>query len=193
MEVTPSLQKRIAHLVAGQHANISATRLHHGLITHSSLAPSRRQALRGALQGISEAMNNTAFGLSSPFDCKIAQLLLNGVRSTMIEEVDSNPSSREPASRKNAARPTRWTSSRSDPEAGSGSGPGPQGLRDIGEETRPSQLSTEVALRVAEDVERWPSTSPRVKLRPREPEEMASSSSSPTSNHVNLIMFMLRA
>jgi biopolymer transport protein ExbB/TolQ len=94
MEVTPTIQKRIAALWSM--ANI-ATLL--GLIgtiigligAFKSLgavsADKRSEVLS---KGISEAMNNTAFGLGIAVTCIIAHLLLMGRAKTMIEEVELN-------------------------------------------------------------------------------------------------------
>jgi biopolymer transport protein ExbB/TolQ len=94
MEVTPAIQKRIAALWSM--ANI-ATLL--GLIgtiiglisAFKSLgavsADKRSEVLS---KGISEAMNNTAFGLSIAVTCIVAHLLLTNRAKSMIEEVELN-------------------------------------------------------------------------------------------------------
>ncbi len=94
MEVTPSIQKRISSLWSL--ANI-ATLL--GLIgtivglisAFKSLgavsADKRSEVLS---KGISEAMNNTAFGLSIAVTCIVAHLLLTSRAKSMIEEVELN-------------------------------------------------------------------------------------------------------
>lgn len=94
MEVTPSIQKRISSLWSL--ANI-ATLL--GLIgtivglisAFKSLgavsADKRSEVLS---KGISEAMNNTAFGLSIAVTCIVAHLILTSRAKSMIEEVELN-------------------------------------------------------------------------------------------------------
>jgi biopolymer transport protein ExbB/TolQ len=94
LEVTPEIQRRIAALWSM--ANI-ATLL--GLIgtiigligAFKSLgavsADKRSEVLS---KGISEAMNNTAFGLGIAVTCIIAHLLLNNRAKAMIEELELN-------------------------------------------------------------------------------------------------------
>lgn len=92
LEETPKLQKRVQSLFSL--ANI-ATLL--GLIgtifgliaAFKSLqfaAPEQKQALLAA--GISEAMNNTAFGLSIAVSCIIAHMLLTNRAKAMVEELE---------------------------------------------------------------------------------------------------------
>jgi biopolymer transport protein ExbB/TolQ len=94
LEVTPDVSKRIASLWSL--ANI-ATLL--GLIgtiagligTFKSLgaaSPEMKQVMLS--KGISEAMNNTAFGLGIAVTCIIAHLLLTSKSKTMIEEIEFN-------------------------------------------------------------------------------------------------------
>lgn len=94
LEVTPGLQKRIASLWSV--ANIATLT---GLIgTISGLigsfkalgkaSPSQKAELLS--KGISEAMNNTAFGLSIAVVCIIGHLLLTNRSKTMIEELELN-------------------------------------------------------------------------------------------------------
>jgi biopolymer transport protein ExbB len=92
LEVTPALQKRIASLWSI--ANIATLT---GLIgTISGLigsfkalgkaSPSQKAELLS--KGISEAMNNTAFGLSIAVICIIGHLLLTNRSKSMIEELE---------------------------------------------------------------------------------------------------------
>jgi biopolymer transport protein ExbB len=94
MEVTPLVGKRIASLWSL--ANI-ATLL--GLIgtitgligTFKSLgaaSPEMKQIMLS--RGISEAMNNTAFGLGIAVTCIVAHLLLSSKSKAMIEELEYN-------------------------------------------------------------------------------------------------------
>ena len=94
LEVTPMLQKRIASLWSV--ANIATLT---GLIgTISGLissfkalgkaSPSQKAELLS--KGISEAMNNTAFGLSIAVICIIGHLLLTNRSKSMIEELELN-------------------------------------------------------------------------------------------------------
>jgi biopolymer transport protein ExbB/TolQ len=94
LEVTPDVSKRIASLWSL--ANI-ATLL--GLIgtiagligTFKSLgaaSPEMKQVMLS--KGISEAMNNTAFGLGIAVTCIIAHLLLTSKSKAMIEEIEFN-------------------------------------------------------------------------------------------------------
>jgi biopolymer transport protein ExbB/TolQ len=94
MEVTPTLQRRIGALWSL--ANI-ATLL--GLIgtiigligAFSSLGAAKPEQKSELLsRGISEAMNNTAFGLSIAVTCIVAHLLLTSRSKGMIEEVELN-------------------------------------------------------------------------------------------------------
>ena len=93
LEETPKLQKRVQSLFSL--ANI-ATLL--GLIgtifgliaAFKSLqfaAPEQKQALLAA--GISEAMNNTAFGLSIAVSCIIGHMLLTNRAKAMVEELET--------------------------------------------------------------------------------------------------------
>lgn len=94
LEVTPAVSKRIASLWSL--ANI-ATLL--GLIgtitgligTFKSLgaaSPEMKQVMLS--KGISEAMNNTAFGLGIAVACIIAHLLLTSKAKAMVEEIELN-------------------------------------------------------------------------------------------------------
>jgi biopolymer transport protein ExbB len=94
MEVTPALQRRIGALWSL--ANI-ATLL--GLIGtiigligafRSLGAVSADKRSEVLSRGISEAMNNTAFGLSIAVTCIVAHLMLTGRSKAMIEEVELN-------------------------------------------------------------------------------------------------------
>jgi biopolymer transport protein ExbB/TolQ len=95
LEVTPALSKRIASLWSL--ANI-ATLL--GLIgtitglihTFHSLGAVQDPALKAKLlsNGLSEAMNNTAFGLGIAVTCMIGHLLLTNRAKAMIEEIEIN-------------------------------------------------------------------------------------------------------
>lgn len=94
LEVTPLVNKRIASLWSL--ANI-ATLL--GLIgtivgligTFRSLgaaSPEMKQAMLS--KGISEAMNNTAFGLMIAVTCIVAHLMLTSKSKSMVEEIEFN-------------------------------------------------------------------------------------------------------
>ena len=94
MEVTPAMQRRIGALWSL--ANI-ATLL--GLIgtiigligafrSLGAVAADKRSEVLS--RGISEAMNNTAFGLSIAVTCIVAHLLLTSRSKAMIEEVELN-------------------------------------------------------------------------------------------------------
>jgi len=94
LEVTPLVNKRIASLWSL--ANI-ATLL--GLIgtivgligTFRSLgaaSPEMKQAMLS--KGISEAMNNTAFGLMIAVTCIVAHLMLTSKSKAMVEEIEFN-------------------------------------------------------------------------------------------------------
>ena len=94
LEVTPIVSKRIASLWSL--ANI-ATLL--GLIgtitgligTFKSLgaaSPEMKQIMLS--KGISEAMNNTAFGLTIAVVCIVAHLMLSSKAKTMVEEIEYN-------------------------------------------------------------------------------------------------------
>jgi biopolymer transport protein ExbB/TolQ len=95
LEVTPNLSKRIASLWSL--ANI-ATLL--GLIgtitglihTFHSLGAVQDPGLKAKMlsNGLSEAMNNTAFGLGIAVTCMIGHLLLTNRAKTMIEEIEIN-------------------------------------------------------------------------------------------------------
>ena len=94
LEVTPSLQKRISSLWSV--ANIATLT---GLIgTISGLIGSFRalgkaspaQKAELLSKGISEAMNNTAFGLSIAVVCIIGHLVLTNRSKGMIEEIELN-------------------------------------------------------------------------------------------------------
>jgi biopolymer transport protein ExbB/TolQ len=94
MEVTPALQRRIGALWSL--ANI-ATLL--GLIGtiiglikafRSLGAVSADKRSEVLSKGISEAMNNTAFGLSIAVTCIVAHLLLTSRSKGMIEEIELN-------------------------------------------------------------------------------------------------------
>ncbi len=94
LEVSPAIGKRVSSLWSL--ANI-ATLL--GLIgtitglirTFRSLAgssPDQRQLMLST--GISEAMNNTAFGLAIAVTCIVAHLMLTSKSKSMIEEIEFN-------------------------------------------------------------------------------------------------------
>jgi biopolymer transport protein ExbB/TolQ len=92
LEVTPALQKRIASLWSV--ANIATLT---GLIgTISGLIGSFKalgkanpaQKAEYLSKGISEAMNNTAFGLSIAVVCIIGHLLLTNRSRAMVEEIE---------------------------------------------------------------------------------------------------------
>jgi biopolymer transport protein ExbB/TolQ len=95
LEVSPSLSKRIASLWSL--ANI-ATLL--GLIgtitglihTFHSLGAVSDPAMKAKMlsSGLSEAMNNTAFGLGIAVTCMIGHLLLTNRAKAMIEEIEIN-------------------------------------------------------------------------------------------------------
>jgi biopolymer transport protein ExbB/TolQ len=94
MEVTPTLQNRIASLWSM--ANIATLLGLIGTITgliaafKSLGAVSADKRSEVLSRGISEAMNNTAFGLGIAVTCIIAHLLLTARAKGMIEEVELN-------------------------------------------------------------------------------------------------------
>ncbi len=94
LEVTPSVSKRIASLwsLANVATLIGLIGTITGLIgTFKSLnaaSPEMKQAMLS--RGISEAMNNTAFGLTIAVTCIVAHLLLTSKAKGMIEEIEYN-------------------------------------------------------------------------------------------------------
>ena len=94
LEVTPAISKRIAALwsLANVATLIGLIGTITGLIrTFNSLAaasPEKKAALLS--QGIAEAMNNTAFGLTIAVTCIVAHLLLSSKAKAMIEAVEYN-------------------------------------------------------------------------------------------------------
>lgn len=94
LEVTPGIGKRIASLwsLANVATLIGLIGTISGLIgTFKSLgaaSPEMKQAMLS--RGISEAMNNTAFGLTIAVTCIVAHLLLISKAKGMIEEIEYN-------------------------------------------------------------------------------------------------------
>jgi len=94
LEVTPSLQKRIGSLwsVANIATLVGLIGTISGLIGSfralGKASPSQKAELLS--KGISEAMNNTAFGLSIAVVCIIGHLLLTNRSKSMIEELELN-------------------------------------------------------------------------------------------------------
>jgi biopolymer transport protein ExbB len=94
LEQTPRLQKRIASLwsLANIATLVGLVGTISGLIGSfralGKASPSQKAELLS--RGISEAMNNTAFGLSIAILCIIAHLLLTNRSKAMIEEMELN-------------------------------------------------------------------------------------------------------
>jgi biopolymer transport protein ExbB len=93
LEETPKLQKRVQSLfsIANIATLLGLIGTIFGLISaFRSLqfaAPEQKQALLAA--GISEAMNNTAFGLSIAVSCIIGHMLLTNRAKAMVEEIET--------------------------------------------------------------------------------------------------------
>jgi biopolymer transport protein ExbB/TolQ len=94
LEVTPVLQKRIQSLWSI--ANIATLLGLIGTITgliaafRSLGAVAAEQKNLVLSKGISEAMNNTAFGLGIAVTCIVAHLLLSSKAKSMLEEIELN-------------------------------------------------------------------------------------------------------
>jgi biopolymer transport protein ExbB len=94
LEVTPLISKRIAPLwsLANVATLVGLIGTITGLIgTFKSLgaaSPEMKQIMLS--KGISEAMNNTAFGLTIAVICIVAHLLLSSKAKAMIEEIEYN-------------------------------------------------------------------------------------------------------
>lgn len=94
MEVTPMINKRIAGLwsIANIATLLGLIGTIIGLIgSFASLGaanPQQRQELLS--RGISEAMNNTAFGLTIAVTCIVGHLVLTNKSKQMIEEIELN-------------------------------------------------------------------------------------------------------
>ena len=94
LEVTPLVSRRIASLwsLANVATLLGLIGTITGLIgTFRSLgaaSPEMKQAMLS--KGISEAMNNTAFGLGIAVTCIVAHLLLTSKSKAMIEEIEYN-------------------------------------------------------------------------------------------------------
>jgi len=94
LESTPAVTKRVASLwsLANIATLVGLVGTIVGLIgTFKSLgqaSPEMKQLMLSA--GISEAMNNTAFGLTIAVVCIIAHLMLSSKAKTMIEEIEYN-------------------------------------------------------------------------------------------------------
>jgi biopolymer transport protein ExbB/TolQ len=94
LEVTPLVSKRIAPLwsLANVATLVGLIGTITGLIgTFKSLgaaSPEMKQVMLS--KGISEAMNNTAFGLTIAVVCIVAHLLLSSKAKAMIEEIEYN-------------------------------------------------------------------------------------------------------
>lgn len=95
LEVNPTLSKRIASLWSL--ANIATllgligtiTGLIHTFHSLGQIADPAQKA-KYLSQGLSEAMNNTAFGLGIAVTCMIGHLLLTNRAKSMIEEIEIN-------------------------------------------------------------------------------------------------------
>lgn len=94
LEVTPAISKRISSLwsLANVATLIGLIGTITGLIrTFNSLAAATAEKKAALLsQGIAEAMNNTAFGLTIAVTCIVAHLLLSSKSKAMIESVEYN-------------------------------------------------------------------------------------------------------
>jgi len=94
LEVTPSISKRIQPLwsLANVATLVGLIGTITGLIgTFKSLglaSPEKKQEMLS--RGISEAMNNTAFGLAIAVTCIVAHLMLTSKSKSMIEEIEFN-------------------------------------------------------------------------------------------------------
>jgi biopolymer transport protein ExbB len=94
LEVTPAVSKRIAPLwsLANVATLVGLIGTITGLIgTFRALgqaSPELKQVM--LTKGISEAMNNTAFGLTIAVVCIVAHLMLSSKAKTMIEEIEYN-------------------------------------------------------------------------------------------------------
>ena len=94
LEVTPAITKRIPPLwsLANIATLVGLVGTITGLIgTFKSLgaaSPEMKQLMLS--KGISEAMNNTAFGLTIAVVCIVAHLMLSSKAKTMVEEIEYN-------------------------------------------------------------------------------------------------------
>jgi biopolymer transport protein ExbB/TolQ len=94
LEVTPAIGRRISALwsLANVATLVGLIGTIVGLIgTFKSLeaaSPEMKQVMLS--RGISEAMNNTAFGLSIAVTCIVAHLMLSSKAKTMIEDIEYN-------------------------------------------------------------------------------------------------------
>jgi biopolymer transport protein ExbB len=94
LEATPAISKRVASLwsLANIATLIGLVGTIVGLIgTFKALgaaSPEMKQVM--LTKGISEAMNNTAFGLTIAVTCIVAHLMLSSKAKTMIEEIEYN-------------------------------------------------------------------------------------------------------
>jgi biopolymer transport protein ExbB/TolQ len=94
LEATPAISKRIAPLwsLANIATLVGLVGTITGLIgTFKSLgaaSPEMKQLMLS--KGISEAMNNTAFGLTIAVVCIVAHLMLSSKAKSMIEEIEYN-------------------------------------------------------------------------------------------------------
>jgi biopolymer transport protein ExbB len=94
LEATPAISKRIAPLwsLANIATLIGLVGTITGLIgTFKALgaaSPEMKQLM--LTKGISEAMNNTAFGLTIAVACIVAHLMLSSKAKSMIEEIEYN-------------------------------------------------------------------------------------------------------
>ena len=94
LEVTPAISKRIPPLwsLANIATLVGLVGTIVGLIgTFKSLgaaSPEMKQVMLS--KGISEAMNNTAFGLTIAVVCIVAHLMLSSKAKSMIEEIEYN-------------------------------------------------------------------------------------------------------
>jgi biopolymer transport protein ExbB len=112
LEATPAISKRVASLwsLANIATLIGLVGTIVGLIgTFKALgaaSPEMKQIM--LTKGISEAMNNTAFGLTIAVTCIVAHLMLSSKAKQMIEEIEYN-----------ALRLENWLSRRGAGESGS--------------------------------------------------------------------------
>jgi biopolymer transport protein ExbB/TolQ len=91
LEHTPPIRRASLALVAGQHRHPGGAARHHQRSDHhlqslGNVPADQKQAILA--NGISEAMNNTAFGLGIAVSCIIAHLFLTAYAKKMVETVE---------------------------------------------------------------------------------------------------------